>query len=188
MTNIKTELAKREVLRMSNEASNKLTRECLQTALIYLMNEKPFEKITITELVGRSGVSRSAFYRNYSSKEDIILELAQQITDFIALSLKDIKKEDELRPWFHNAFSTIRDNENIFRLLIQANFPQGTSLENLFSLEAVFPSTTSKEHYQNLALGGAFSTVLIHWFQDGMKESNEFMADLCMQLLKSFCI
>ena len=64
MSELMTEIKKRDVLRMSNEASNKLTKECLQMALIYLLNEKPIEKITITELVKRSGVSRTAFYRN----------------------------------------------------------------------------------------------------------------------------
>ena len=53
---------------LSNKEANKVTRECLQTALIQLMSQKPFEKITITELVRRSGVSRTAFYRNYESK------------------------------------------------------------------------------------------------------------------------
>lgn len=36
---------------LSNKEANKVTRECLQTALIQLMSQKPFEKITITELV-----------------------------------------------------------------------------------------------------------------------------------------
>ena len=68
----KTELEKRDVLRMSNKESNRMTRECLQTALITLMGQKPFEKITISEIVRKSGVSRTAFYCNYDTKEDIL--------------------------------------------------------------------------------------------------------------------
>ena len=45
MSDQPTELQKRDVLRMSNEESNRLTRECLQTALIQLMSEKPFDQI-----------------------------------------------------------------------------------------------------------------------------------------------
>ena len=69
-----TELKKRDILRMSNKESNRLTRECLQTALIYLMGQKPFDKISISEIVRRSGVSRTAFYRNYNSKEEVLNE------------------------------------------------------------------------------------------------------------------
>ena len=68
---------------LSNKEANKVTRECLQTALIQLMSQKPFEKITITELVRRSGVSRTAFYRNYESKEEILNEVCRS---FIAVS------------------------------------------------------------------------------------------------------
>ncbi len=54
------------------QGSRQLTKECLQLALVDLMAEKPFEKITVTELVLKSGVSRQSFYRNYESKEDIL--------------------------------------------------------------------------------------------------------------------
>ena len=66
---------------LSNKEANKVTRECLQTALIQLMSQKPFEKITITELVRRSGVSRTAFYRNYESKEEILNEVCRSFID-----------------------------------------------------------------------------------------------------------
>ena len=66
------ESRRNENLRLSNQESNRLTRECLQTALIYLMNEKPFEQIHISELARRSGVSRTDFYRNYTCKEDFL--------------------------------------------------------------------------------------------------------------------
>ena len=52
-----TELQKHAVLRLSNEESNKLTRECLRTALIKLMEQKPFDQISIKDIVKKSGVS-----------------------------------------------------------------------------------------------------------------------------------
>lgn len=45
-----------ENLRFSNEESNILTKESLQTVLIYLMNKKSFDKITITEIVNKAAV------------------------------------------------------------------------------------------------------------------------------------
>lgn len=44
--------------RLGNKESNKITRECVETALIQLMKTKPFEAITITDIVQRAGVSR----------------------------------------------------------------------------------------------------------------------------------
>ena len=67
-----TELEKRDVLRMSNKESNRLTRECLQTALITLMGQKSFDKITISELVRKSGVSRTTISALEQGKEKIV--------------------------------------------------------------------------------------------------------------------
>ena len=37
------------------------------------MNEKSFDDITISELTEKAGLARRTFYRNYSSKEEIII-------------------------------------------------------------------------------------------------------------------
>ena len=79
-----TEMQKKEVLRMNNKESNQLTRECLQLALMHLMGEHPYEKITVSEIVRRAGVSRTAFYRNYTDKEDILHELGNRLIKSIA--------------------------------------------------------------------------------------------------------
>ncbi|MBF0777400.1 TetR/AcrR family transcriptional regulator [Streptococcus cuniculi] len=62
-------------LAQSNKESNQLTRESIETALLFLLEKKDMRQISISELVKKAGVSRNAFYRNYKSKEEI-LELA----------------------------------------------------------------------------------------------------------------
>ena len=56
-----------------NEA-NVLTKECILTALLRLMEEKSYESISITDITTLAGVSRMAYYRNYTSKDDILLK------------------------------------------------------------------------------------------------------------------
>ena len=60
-----------ENLRKSNQESNLLTREAIETALLQLLEKKELAKISISELVKRAGVSRAAFYRNYDSKDKL---------------------------------------------------------------------------------------------------------------------
>lgn len=184
MSDQQSELAKRDVLRMSNEESNKITKECLQTALIYLMNEKPFEKITITELAARSGVSRSAFYRNYACKEDIITEICNHVLSALSESLNSIRNKDDFYAWLCHSFQKVKDNAGTFRLLLQADFPDKYLMNSALSLENVLPSHSPEEHYRILALQGAFDTILVNWFQDGMKESVPFMAKFCVSLFE----
>jgi len=59
--------------------SNRLAKECIVTALIELMKTQDYNTITITDLTKKAGVSRMAYYRNYSSKEDIINTFANEV-------------------------------------------------------------------------------------------------------------
>ena len=52
---------------------NIVVKESITQALLILMENKDFEKITITDIVNKAGVVRMSFYRNYTSKEDVIL-------------------------------------------------------------------------------------------------------------------
>ena len=54
---------------MHDIATGKLYR-----ALLRLMDEKPFSEISVSELSHRAGTSRMAFYRNYKSIGDILLQ------------------------------------------------------------------------------------------------------------------
>lgn len=53
------------------------TRKLLREALIELIDERDFERLTVGEITERAMVSRAAFYRNYRDK----YELVEQIFD-----------------------------------------------------------------------------------------------------------
>lgn len=56
----------------SNREANQLTKEAIETALLFLLEKKEMKHISVSELVRKAGVSRNAFYRNYKSKEEIL--------------------------------------------------------------------------------------------------------------------
>ena len=51
MAEQKTEMASRAIVRYSNQESKRITRECIETALIQLLEKEEFEKISISEIV-----------------------------------------------------------------------------------------------------------------------------------------
>ena len=91
-----------ENLRKSNQESNFLTREAIETALLQLLEKKDLAKISISELVKRAGVSRAAFYRNYDSKEAILESVFKRSVHNIMeqLSHYDVKTDLYL-VWVH---------------------------------------------------------------------------------------
>ncbi len=174
---------KLERLRRSNQVSNSLTRESIQTALLYLMTQKPFHQITITELVRRAGVSRTAFYRNYAVKEDILEEISNHFILTLSESLISKEYQDNDYAWYLHVFQSSKERADIFRLLIQANIPKNSLSKVESILETIRPSSSVTEHYRTLALEGAFINILINWILHGTKESAEYMAAFCAQTL-----
>lgn len=51
---------------------NEVARNSLFGAFIQLMDQKPINQITVLELCQKANISRSAFYWNFSSKEDML--------------------------------------------------------------------------------------------------------------------
>jgi AcrR family transcriptional regulator len=56
------------------------TRDTLGDALIELMHDKPFDSITVQQVLDRAGVSRSTFYTHYRDKDDLFLS---DVEDFL---------------------------------------------------------------------------------------------------------
>ena len=170
---------KTDLLRLSNEESNRITRECLRIALLRLMDKKPFERITITELTQTAGVSRTAFYRNYASKEALGADICKSLADALTEAVQGELYRNAREEWYANAFREIAKSAEFFQIYLNAHLPP----EAIFTLESVFPSETPLQHYANVARQGAFVRILTDWFRGGMREKPEQMGRICMQLI-----
>ena len=56
----------------NNTKTTAFLKECLADALIKLLETKPIEKITIPEIAELAGVGRTTYFRNFSSKEEML--------------------------------------------------------------------------------------------------------------------
>jgi AcrR family transcriptional regulator len=62
------------------------TKETLHRALMQLVDEKPFEKITVQEILARANVGRTTFYTHFESKEDLFISSHEQVIRAISQS------------------------------------------------------------------------------------------------------
>ena len=102
-----------ELKHLSNNEANRITREAICTALLYLMDTKEFDRISISELTRKAGVSRQSFYRNYSSKEDIVIEIEENLLSVFEDSLNDPKHITDIHLWFYDLFCFVRENRKL---------------------------------------------------------------------------
>lgn len=163
--------------------STTLIKKCIVDALLLLMNEKEFDNISITEICNKAGVSRMAYYRNYYTKKDIIIEYLKDIST-------DFKKESH--SWQKNNEYT---NKNVIRFLFAyfekyAFFIKTLRKANLLGLlqdcineylenEIIFINKNDPyEKYHMYSYSGALFNVYMKWIENDMKESVDEMAEI----------
>jgi AcrR family transcriptional regulator len=62
------------------------TKQSLYSALMQLVDEKPFDKITVQEILERANVGRTTFYTHFEGKEDLFPGSHEQIIRVISQS------------------------------------------------------------------------------------------------------
>lgn len=147
-----------ETLKRNNENSNYITREAIRGALYILMETKPFPKITITEIINRSGVSRSAFYRNYKSKEDILNDSVNEIKKILSNIPSDSLSEN-----WEQTFHILRQYKNQLDLIIKA----GLEYHLLDQINHNLNYESGQDFYCAMYNGIFFNTI-IYWVKSGM--------------------
>lgn len=63
------------------------SRKLIKTALADLLQEKPLDKITVTDVVNRAGINRGTFYAHYADIPDVIDHLIQETFSMIKEAL-----------------------------------------------------------------------------------------------------
>ena len=102
-------------------------------ALLTLLDQKPFEFITISEICQEAGVNRSTFYLHYENTCDLLKETTQYILDK-HFAYYDVDKKARIhgladfnrgelifltREYFGPYLTFIKENRRIFRLAIK---------------------------------------------------------------------
>lgn len=174
----------KNTLKLANQESREFTKECIKIAMVEIAQKEPFDKITVSALVQRAGVSRAAFYRNYHSKEDVVAELCREILDrakkFVLLSVSN----DDYS-FFFNLFSAVRRNkDNIDSLITIALLPAFQAYLNECAVcEILSLRFGDKDQYIRYAIYGAFNYLFYLYYVGGMKERAEYMATLLVKLV-----
>ena len=66
----------------SNNRQVQRTRSWIFGALMLLLDEKPYNKIGISDITKKAGIARQTFYRNYKDKDDIVSEYLMNTIKF----------------------------------------------------------------------------------------------------------
>ncbi len=175
-------------MRTRNE-SNKLAKECIVTALIELMKVRDFHDITITDLTRKAGVSRMAYYRNYTSKEDILNKFIDDVGTSIHEKLPRIASQDDLFHYYFALLDQLGSYNDLAITAYRAGLGELILSQISKQMALTFPTHggASLERYRHLYLAGAFYNIFIEWVKSGQHESPADVAKLCCTLTLGGC-
>lgn len=163
-------------------------------SLIELMNIKTFQEVTISELASHADLGRRTFYRNFTSKEDVIeSHLNLMINEFITyLNTQEVltskicllqiftlcqKNKSFLLGLYHsNMLSYLLEKWNLHLPIIHQ-----TMIDKLPN----FPNQSDKtalEYTLAFNTGGVWN-VVSKWVSSGMKESSKELTYIVMKLI-----
>jgi AcrR family transcriptional regulator len=100
------------------------TREAIQDALFTLMQEKPYHKITVQEIIDRANVGRSTFYSHFETKEDLLFSSIEHLMVMLNVYLTDYIDRDENQPRLIpvvELFEHIKENNRVIKGLMKSN-------------------------------------------------------------------
>jgi hypothetical protein len=63
-------------------------------AVMLLMDEKSYDKITVSDIVEKAGIARQTFYRNFKDKDEVIVRYFANIFNSEMLSVENIARKD----------------------------------------------------------------------------------------------
>ena len=70
------------------------TKSWIFEAVMLLMDEKPYHKITVSDITEKAGIARQTFYRNYGDKDDVVFEYLANIFNTEVFAVDKDEKDD----------------------------------------------------------------------------------------------
>ena len=163
-------------------------------ALLFLLEKKTFEYITISEICETAKVNRSTFYLHYENTSDLLKETISYVLDnftsyfsvdaksittkFTDCDLQDLKLVNE--KYLHPYLSFIKENQRIFSaILLQPTvFDSKTIFQKLF--DNIFRPILDRFHYprdeQNYVMMfylNGITAIITEWLKSGCQKSLE---------------
>lgn len=167
--------------------SAKRSMEWLDCALLSLLEEKKFDKISVKELCERADLSRQTFYQLFDCTEDVLeYHFSKLFTQFAEKC--DSFQEITIELLAYHFFDFFYEHKKFVFILVHNNLP--FMMEKQFEIYLkkinLFESISKNSpfpDYEGALIAGALTSVLMHWFDDSFRMSIEELSRLTVKAI-----
>lgn len=112
------------------------SRQMIRQAYMELLQEKPYEKITATDIIQRANINRSTFYAHYPDARGIMDEIINEVSLMFQNMLTNIDFSifiEDPMPILNEVIDFLQRNQSLYRMLARSSMV----LEQLEKLKKV---------------------------------------------------
>ncbi|PYQ04243.1 MAG: hypothetical protein DMF82_11215 [Acidobacteria bacterium] len=169
------------------------TRDRLGDAMVDLLQEKPFDTITVQQVLDRAGVGRSTFYTHYRDKEDLFLSDCDEFFEAMATALSRHRDTSDRVAPVRELFAHVAEMRTFYSALVasgrihdvldlaRAHFARG--IQARLALRARAGASSPRRAARAHALAGALVSLLSWWLDHADAGTPAAMDDLYHRLV-----
>ena len=168
-------------------------------ALLSLLEKKPFEYVTISELCEEAGVNRSTFYLHYENTADLLKEAMAYVLDnfasYFSVDLESIASKYENcdlqelnfinEKYLHPYLSFIKENQRLFAAVLSqpTTFDSKVIFQRLFDdvfnpILDRFHYPRDEQHYVMMFYLNGITAIITEWLKDACSKSIEEISSI----------
>lgn len=161
---------------MNNQEKNSYVRKQILCTLLNMMNEQDFNSIPVSTLTQRAGVGRASFYRNFTSKEDVLRQEANRLTHEWA---EEWRQLEPVKPneFLISLLNFYKQHSEFYLLLYKAGLSE-IVLDTILSSAEITPELPNAVAYVKSAMAYMVYGWVIEWIHRGMQESGSELAEM----------
>ena len=160
------------------------SRRWIAEALLQILEEKPYNEITISEVAARADLSRRTFYRHFETLDDVIdYQLETLCNEFLDFCEGYYHRKGDVSSMTELFFRFWTEHRSFLRVLNSSNraaVPQKDFFEKIYShrlLELDTENTRRMEYMYQFVMGGLWNILLL-WAADKKPPTPAEMAEI----------
>ena len=170
----------------------KRTKRALRDALLSLLEKKPINEISVTELTNLADVNRATFYFYYTDLLDMLQQIQNEayrdFQEVIGESPASITTIEGFTAYAETLFNYCKDHESLVKFIIKNDTNnqlykkiQLLLLNNIPNTKDTFDINNPARYSTNFVLT-AMVGIMIDWMDEGMKISPHELAEFCAHI------
>ncbi|MCR5747045.1 MAG: TetR/AcrR family transcriptional regulator [Lachnospiraceae bacterium] len=178
---------------MAESRRKQLTKKLFKTALIELMQDKPFHRITIKEICAQADLNRTTFYLHYKDQKELLDDILSELREKTSEHLSDITYGDNENLALKKYLEFVKENAVLFRTILFRALMDGnidlctrdlvitSFIEDIRDRLPSFGSELENRYFYTYMIEGSVSLVA-RWIENDFDLTTDELANLISNL------